>query len=854
MPIFTNKRDQHFYHNHYSDQRGDMGAPIGSIIAVYVDAHSTTNGVLSDDSVSYNYPGYIYCEGQDLNISDYPLLYEAIGNKYGGANPNTVDMKTWNGSKTGRTGHTAASIDLGTFKLPDLRMKRINGPGGIDGAGSLTPDEAPMEVGDVGGEWYISRARQLKEYTFGTVRVSGYTSVTGFITGSLSGQANIDIGPLEEKTLQGPPPHNHRVFASEHETRSTMDQNQATHGGAQAGNVNQIGYTTGYGQIITSEPDRGFAAPHSHWLAEYRPVRSGSDAALDEPKDMYSYDISETYAHEFSTPSTTNPAGQVVYTTTNGVTTTHTWIAPAGVTSVDVCCVGGGSGGMGGIIGGGGGGLGYKNNIPVTPGGAYTVVVGAGGTGTTSIAGNYNDVKGNTSYFISASTVCGKGGGELGTPPTSAMGGGFIGDGGGNGGHGTPYGGGGGCGGYSGQGGGFQNGNTFSYDAAGGSGGGGAGGDCSIPGANNGAGGGGTGLLGIGQTGAGASGNLDTTTTTYTTMFGGGPGSGGQAGENTHSPLIKTTTWVAVGASNISSGSANVWTQFMLDHAIYPSVPNSFSTQDPYLGTTQYGGYTIWVDAAGIASVDIELACDGAATLEWVRPNDPPGFPQVTLSTSSGGTTPSVTGTATNLVEGYHVIKWQINNGAFTGTNPDNTWGNNPGGIAIECKNGSTTVFETRTFSTGGIHGYGDAKGGDGGYPGGGGGALYHHSNSAVASDPGDGADGAVRIMWGPGRSYPSAAADTPEQTADAPIGAYEEAKGAWKHNDGKNNENSRLINFIASKSLTPTPAQAGISLNEGQLTMTGAEQIDVSAGIVPRQAVPLVLKYFRVKYLIKAW
>ena len=53
MPIFTNKRDQHFYHNHYSDQRGDMGAAIGSIIAVYVDAHSNTNGVLSDDSVSY---------------------------------------------------------------------------------------------------------------------------------------------------------------------------------------------------------------------------------------------------------------------------------------------------------------------------------------------------------------------------------------------------------------------------------------------------------------------------------------------------------------------------------------------------------------------------------------------------------------------------------------------------------------------------------------------------------------------------------------------------------------------------------------------------------------------------------
>ena len=192
-------RNRNSYNHHYTDQQGDLGAPIGSIIAVYVDAHSSVNGTIDKDAVSYNYPGYIYCEGQELNISDFPLLFEAIGNKYGGANPNTVDLKTWNGSKTaldGNTNHTPAGTDLGVFKLPDLRMKRINGPGGIDGAGSLTPDEAAMEVGDSGGEWFISRARQLKEYTFGSVRVSGYTDVVGFVSGSLSGQADITVGPL----------------------------------------------------------------------------------------------------------------------------------------------------------------------------------------------------------------------------------------------------------------------------------------------------------------------------------------------------------------------------------------------------------------------------------------------------------------------------------------------------------------------------------------------------------------------------------------------------------------------------------------------------------------------------------
>ena len=78
--------------------------------------------------------------------------------------------------------------------------------------------------------------------------------------------------------------------------------------------------------------------------------------------------------------------GQSEYTTPG----TYTWVCPAGVNDVHVVCIGGGGGGSarpswatdGVDFGsGGGGGLGYKNNISVTPGQSYTVVVGAGGTG-----------------------------------------------------------------------------------------------------------------------------------------------------------------------------------------------------------------------------------------------------------------------------------------------------------------------------------------------------------------------------------------------------------------------------------------------------------------------------------------
>jgi hypothetical protein len=88
--------------------------------------------------------------------------------------------------------------------------------------------------------------------------------------------------------------------------------------------------------------------------------------------------------------------GQAEYTTPG----TYTWTAPANVTSVSVVCVGGGGGGgtnlADGSSGGGGGGLGWKNNISVTPGVGYTVVVGAGGIVSAS---------GASSYFISTLTT-----------------------------------------------------------------------------------------------------------------------------------------------------------------------------------------------------------------------------------------------------------------------------------------------------------------------------------------------------------------------------------------------------------------------------------------------------------------
>jgi hypothetical protein len=78
-------------------------------------------------------------------------------------------------------------------------------------------------------------------------------------------------------------------------------------------------------------------------------------------------------------------------------TSTGTWTAPTGVTSVDVICVGGGGGGGYASVGstsayqtvggGGGGGQVARASVDVTPGTVYNVTVGTGGTGG---IGNYS--------------------------------------------------------------------------------------------------------------------------------------------------------------------------------------------------------------------------------------------------------------------------------------------------------------------------------------------------------------------------------------------------------------------------------------------------------------------------------
>lgn len=283
---------------------------------------------------------------------------------------------------------------------------------------------------------------------------------------------------------------------------------------------------------------------------------------------------------------------QVAFTTPG----TYAWICPPGVTSVSVVCVGGG-GQINSFSGGGGGGLGYKNNISVTPGNSYTVVVGG---------------PGSASYFISTGTVRGGGGGS-GLSGTAGAGGTYTGDGGGNGGDGgnnevqTYYGGGGGAGGYSGNGG---NGQGFSLPFTSGSGGGGAGGGGSNT-AGVQTGGGGVGILGQGTSGAsvsqGGSGGTNGVNSTPSGGLYGGGGYGNDGGGNTGGavriiypgntrsfPSTNTGDVTPTGGNSSKGGmvlfkgrsGATDWAAYDTARGVYKElVTNSTAAQ-----TTQYTG------------------------------------------------------------------------------------------------------------------------------------------------------------------------------------------------------------------------------------------------------------------------
>lgn len=156
---------------------------------------------------------------------------------------------------------------IGEFRLPDYRDRKLIGYGeGVDGAGTpLVEDRITMNIGDVGGRWYISTdvlEDPLEFYEISDVITTGYTDVTTQIEAYLVGEKKYVLGPIEDYIFSRPPAHQHYVLHSD-----ISEFSEATVGGVDSFTSS---YTRAKGSVLNFVPGGpsgdGIALGHSHGL------------------------------------------------------------------------------------------------------------------------------------------------------------------------------------------------------------------------------------------------------------------------------------------------------------------------------------------------------------------------------------------------------------------------------------------------------------------------------------------------------------------------------------------------------------------------------------------------------------
>ena len=154
--------------NYLNDKHGRYN-PVGSIMPFLVDDFGE-NG----QTPEHAYEHYLYCDGSELNIRDYPLLYQAIGNTYGGSNQVLVTQAAF-----------AGGIER-LFWINNKAFFRINQNSAVSGDIKLPYSygtnvrftEAGNGLGDLNTDWQYSTLYGL---IAPTEDVSSQQTATSFI-------------------------------------------------------------------------------------------------------------------------------------------------------------------------------------------------------------------------------------------------------------------------------------------------------------------------------------------------------------------------------------------------------------------------------------------------------------------------------------------------------------------------------------------------------------------------------------------------------------------------------------------------------------------------------------------------
>ena len=161
---------------------------------------------------------------------------------------------------------------LGDFRVPDYRDRKLIGYGeGVEGAGSpLVGDRITMNIGDIGGQWYIPTTTlesPLEFYEISDVVTTGYSDVTADISAYAIGEKTYRVGPTEDYIFARPAQHNHYILGS-----LVLERTLATLGGVDKYTTSYTNYNGSVLEFVPGGPSGdGGAIGHSHGLLGSRP-------------------------------------------------------------------------------------------------------------------------------------------------------------------------------------------------------------------------------------------------------------------------------------------------------------------------------------------------------------------------------------------------------------------------------------------------------------------------------------------------------------------------------------------------------------------------------------------------------
>lgn len=205
------------------------GMSLGTVMSIFRD--NTGNWGNLDGTLDSRFPGWIECDGRELSAVDFPDLWDAIGNTYGGNGQKTINGNTKTYS--------------GNFNLPNYRNRRIMGTGNVDGNSAASPVLIPYQGPDVnsastgdaytagssGGNWYIKKVDaqgdppdeqvydgtaglDSKFFKLGTLITTGSAGITGEVTYNITGNVQATIGPISSNIVSVPN-HQHQVISGQ---------------------------------------------------------------------------------------------------------------------------------------------------------------------------------------------------------------------------------------------------------------------------------------------------------------------------------------------------------------------------------------------------------------------------------------------------------------------------------------------------------------------------------------------------------------------------------------------------------------------------------------------------------------